>query len=148
MNYFLIVIIVQLFWSFGVTGIAYAIALSPGEQLNYVSLFTNDSTANTLQDFPETIETNTQNQFKIPLVDMATLVFYTGNLIVDLVANFITAFGQMFNLLISGFLFLIPNIDPTISQLFQTFILVLTGVIYVWGFVTTIFSSRSGTPVS
>ena len=140
LDFFLVVVMVQLFWSFGVTTLAYVL---PTDQLTYSDMFVTDSTAGSLNTFGQKVQASTQNQMTIPAADVATLIFYSGNLIIDLILNFVTAFGQMFNLILHGVFLFIP-INATVFTQLQLFIMVLAGVLYVVGFVNTLIGLRSG----
>ena len=45
-----------------------------------------------------------ENQYRIPVLDLGALIFYSGNFIADLVINFVFAVPGMINLLVGNFL--------------------------------------------
>src|SRR3990172_7240849 len=77
---------INLFWAFAVTLL---VATVPSNYLSPVSIYVSSGSADTLNELGGQLETNIQNQLNLPLIDAAALVFYTGNLIVDLLLNFL-----------------------------------------------------------
>ena len=140
LGFFGSVILFQLFWSAVVTGYTYVI---PSDQLVFVQLFTNSSTATTLQTVAPIVEENIQNQLKLPLIDAATLIFHSGNLIISLILNFLAAIPEMIILIFHGLFMFIP-INPQLQVVFKLFILVAGMLLYIISFVGAITTLRSG----
>lgn len=140
LNFFITVLMVQLFWSAGVT--LYANSL-PIDSLDRVQLFSSDSTANTLKTIGPKVQTNIGNQLNLSPLDAVTLIFYSGNLIIDLILNFMSAVPQMFVLVLVGFNTFVPVAGSAMETL-KLFFFILVGVLYIIGFVTAITSLRSG----
>jgi len=134
------VILFQLFWSVAITGYSLVI---PAEELQFVTLFTEDSTATTLQTTAPIVERSVQNQVSLPLIDAATLIFYSGNLIMSLILNFLTAIPQMAILGLNA-LFLFVPINPQLQTIFKLFILVGGTILYIISFISAITTLRSG----
>ena len=111
LDFFVYVLMVQLFWSFAVTMLIYAVPLQYSVA---VTLFTTDPTASTLTTISPSVQTNIENQLSLQLIDIATLIYYSGNLIIDLILNFLGAVPQMFNLLIQALSIFVP-IDAVLS---------------------------------
>lgn len=59
----------------------------------------------------EDIQSTTQSQLNIPLIDLGALVFYSGNILIDWIVNFFTAIPSMVTLLLAlfGMLFSIDS---------------------------------------
>lgn len=144
LDFFIYVLMVQLFWSFAVTSLIYVV---PGEYAVAVTLFTSDPTASTLTTISPSVQTNIENQLQLQLIDIATLIYYSGNLIIDLILNFLGAVPQMFALLIQAFSIFVP-VDSELLGVFKFYIIVLVQILYIIGFVTTITSLRSGTSIA
>lgn len=143
-NFFVFVIMVQLFWSFGATTFAYTL---PDNQLQYVTIYTGHSTASTLQDVSIDVEENIESQVELPVIDAVTLIMFTGNLLVDLILNFLTAVPAMFILLIEGITLFIP-IEATLLGTFKMLLWVTATVLYVIAIATTIANMRSSQGVN
>lgn len=135
-KYFETLIIMQLFYAFAVTVIVYSM---PADTVNYISVF---QTNVDLEGTSVKIQENLQKQMDIPVVDLGALVFYSGNIFVDLLLNFMTAIPQMFSLLLTG-LFTFLNIDAYIAtqlKLFTTTLLTITYVLMLLKFIMQIRS--------
>ena len=132
---------VQLFWALGIT---LMVATIPAAHLEPVSLFVNASGSDTLETLGPQLEENLQNQIDLPLVDIAALVFYSGNLIVDLVLNFFTAIPQMFTLLLDGLFILMPNIAADIQIYLKLFVGTIISVMYFLGLISFLSKSKAG----
>jgi len=132
---------VQLFWALGIT---LMVATIPAAHLEPVSLFVNASGSDTLETLGPQLEENLQNQIDLPLVDVAALVFYSGNLIVDLVLNFFTAIPQMFTLLLDGLFILMPNIAADIQIYLKLFVGTIISVMYFLGLISFLSKSKAG----
>jgi hypothetical protein len=132
---------IQLFWALGITLL---VATIPAAHLTPVTLFVDSSGADTLETIGPELESNLQNQVNLPLINAAALVFYSGNLIVDLVLNFFTAIPQMFTLLLEGFFMLVPNINPVVQTYFKLFVFTIISVMYFLGLISFLSKSRSG----
>jgi len=135
------ILTIQLFWAFGITLL---VATIPAADLTPVSLFVNSSGADTLESIGPELEANLENQVNLPIIDAATLVFYSGNLIVDLALNFITAVPQMFTLIVEGFFMLVPNITPDVQTYLKLFVFTIISVMYFLGLISFLSKSRSG----
>lgn len=123
-KYFETLIIMQLFYAFAVTIIVYSL---PPDTVNYINVFQTDVN---LQNTSVKIQENIQKQMDIPVVDLGALVFYSGNIFVDLLLNFMTAIPQMFSLLLTG-LFTFLNVDAYIATQLKLFVTTLLTIIYV-----------------
>lgn len=132
---------VQLFWSFGVTMLVHAL---PADVVNSAALFSDNETADTLTEIGPIVEEKVTNQLQVQPLDIVTLIFYSGNLLIDLILNFVTAVPQMFVLIVAAFNLIVP-MDPDQLSLLKLYVLTVAGVLYIVGFVTTITQLRSGT---
>ena len=99
-------------------------------------MFTTSQGHDTMDTLGPKIESNLGSQLRLPLIDAAALVFYSGNLVVDLLMNFMTAIPQMFTLLVEGIFTLMP-IDANLQKYVKLFVLFgnfILGVVFgsVW----------------
>ena len=135
-----IVLTVQLFWSFGITILVSTI---PSAQLPYISLFTDAANSDTLSTLGTEIQGNLQSQLDLPIVDFGSLVFYSGNLVIDLALNFFFAIPELFTLLMSG-VFIFAPIDITLQFWVKTFAFTLIAALYFLGLINFLTTMRSG----
>lgn len=99
MTVFKAVIILQLFFSFAVTGFT---QFMPADSLPYVTSFSDVSGRINITSTGEQISEGLSKQTNIPILDLGALVFYSGNILLDLLLNFAFAIPEMLGLLIFG----------------------------------------------
>lgn len=141
MAMFKVLLIVQLFYGFGITLSTYTL---PSDSLIHVTAF-NDIGGETydMQSIKTQVEEAVEQQTSIPVVELGALVFYSGNILVDLILNFMFAVPSMINLLIGGLMFLI-SIPTDIMLNVQIFSGVLISVLYFIGVLQLLIGIRSG----
>lgn len=132
------ILIMQAFFSISVTALAYSL---PADTLNYVYIFKDEADRYNLQSISEEMQEGLTQQTKMPIIELGSLIFYSGNLIVDLLLNFAFAIPAMFGLLING-LSILLNIDAVLFMYVQLFTTVLITVIYLLGIVQTLINLR------
>jgi len=106
-NYFMTIIIVSAFYSLFITTAIYSLDTSPvniGIIISFQGDEVNLDYGETSQEFQSAI--NTQKSFGG--ADLAALALFSGNIVLDLTANFIFAFPNMISLLITGVFMLVP----------------------------------------
>lgn len=106
-NYFLTIIIVSAFYSLFITTAVYNLEDSPvniGIIIAFEESGVNIDYGETSQEFQSAI--NTQKGFGT--ADLAALALFSGNIVLDLSANFLFAFPNMISLLITGVFLLVP----------------------------------------
>lgn len=136
-----VIIFVQLFYSFSITVVAYSL---PSDQIHHVDIFSGVTDQVNIQDTALELQNNIQSQASIPLIDIGALVFFSGNIILDMLLNFLTALPQMFVMLINGFeiLFHIPTMIKIQLQILLTTVVMAMFVIMVLQLLTNIRSGR------
>lgn len=139
-DYFAKALWVQLFYSFAMTILVYSMAMFV--PLNQVELFTNNVGPG-VDDIAEDIEGSFENQFNIPVVDLGSLVFFSGNILADLILNFITAIPNMVNILISAFFLFIP-VEAQLQTNIKIFIVVALTIGYMLGTLAFLANMRTG----
>jgi len=139
------ILMVQLFFAFGVSVLAYA--LDPMISSDQVIL-QYSTTASSMQNVTDKLSATTQNQLKISVVDLGALVFYSGNILVDLLLNFMTALPSIVTLIIGGFFMLFGGDAFIVAQL-KAFIYIILTALYFLGLLSFILEIRSGvrTPI-
>jgi hypothetical protein len=132
---------VQLFYGFGITLLAYSL---PTETVNLINTYEGPRDNLDVEDISETIESNLQSQLNIPIVDIGSLVFFSGNILIDMVINFFTAIPSMLTIAISSFFMFFP-VDAFIATQIKLLFWVFAAIIYFIAFLSFIMSLRSGT---
>jgi len=138
-DYFQRALWVQLFYSFSITILVYGLAAMGSVET--VSLFT-DNIGPDIEQIGDDINQNFDEQLNIPVVDLGSLVFFSGNLVIDLLLNFITAIPNMVNILISAYFLFVP-VEAQLQTEIKEFILVALTVMYTLGLVGFLARSRS-----
>ena len=140
MELFKIVILIQLFYSFAITIL---VSSMPAESLNYVTAFSDITDEINLESVSSDVQSSLTSQTEIPVIDVGSLIFFSGNILLDLLLNFAFAIPQMLGLLISGLLLLI-NVDSTIYITVELFTGVLVVVMYFIAIIQLIAGLRTG----
>lgn len=136
---FTVLIVVMLFYSFSITLISYAI---PDSAKVYITDFSNSNTTN-FEGISTELESGLTKQTNIPVIDIGALVFYSGNLLIDLLLNFAYALPQMAGYLIHG-IELLLNLDTYIFVYVESFMAVLMTALYFIGLIQLLAGIRSG----
>lgn len=138
-RYFIYILMIQAFYGFGITALGYGLA--PFYDNMYVMGQFENKTMN-INDISDKIDTTVSNQINIPLYDLGALVFYSGNILLDLMINFIFAVPSMFTILISAFS--IPfMLDAYLMSQVKLFIYTLMSILYLMSLLVFILNIRS-----
>lgn len=140
MNAFKGIILAQLFFSFAITIMAYA---TPAGALVYVDSFTGLAEDISLNSTATDIQDSLEQQTNIPVVEVGALIFYSGNILLDLLLNFTFAVPEMIGLILHGIVQLV-SIDTYIWAVVQMFATVATLALYLIGLIEMLTSVRSG----
>jgi len=143
MSLFKVIILVQLFFSVGLTMYIYAMPTGADSEVGMLQGSTNIDLESTSEDIQDSLE----RQTNIPVIDIGALVFYSGNIILDMVLNFMFAIPEMLTLLIGGIMRLI-NLDSFLMTQIQLFITVIISAMYMLGAIQFIASIRSGRDIA
>jgi len=134
------VIWVQLFYAVAIVLFTHNM---PGSSVHYVEWYSDSTATIDLESVGSQVEDSLRAQADIPVIELGALVFYSGNIILDLLANFAFAIPAMLGLLVEGFTRLF-SIDGFIAIQVQLFASVLILVMYVIGLVQLVAGIRSG----
>lgn len=126
MSEFKVMLVVMLFYSTCITLITYAM---PTESIHYVSSFSSLANDANLENVSAQIQDSITQQTRIPIIELGALVFYSGNIVIDLLLNFAFALPEMLGLLINGIMLLL-NVDSYIFAVVQLFASVAMVVLY------------------
>lgn len=140
MNLFRVVIIVQLFYAFAITLVAYGL---PEDARSYSTAYSDLADQISLQSVGSEVETSLQSQTDIPVIELGALVFYSGNILLDLLLNFAFAIPQMIAMIVNGIMTLL-SIDTYMFAVVQLFFSVVIMVMYFLGIMELITNLRSG----
>lgn len=140
MTWFKITLIMMLFYSISITIITYAI---PASSLDYVTSFSDLAGDIDLDDVSSEVQDSVESQTQLPIVELGALVFYSGNILIDLILNFAFAIPEMIALIMTGLMMLI-SIDTQIVASIQLFFSVTVIVIYFISIIQLLTGIRSG----
>ena len=120
--------------------VAYAM---PADARHYVSIYSDLSENIDLEGTSNLIQESITRQTNLPVIELGAMIFYSGNIVIDLLLNFAFAIPQMLGLFVNG-VFTVFNIDSYIFAIVQLFASV---AVIVWYFITLIqllTNTRSG----
>ncbi|MEE9364822.1 MAG: hypothetical protein V3U92_19650 [Cellulophaga sp.] len=132
-------------YSFCTTTIIYALPDEIIENYQFSwseDLFDVEKSTSTSNQIQTDIKDIVEKERKAPFVNTVTLIFYSGNLVVDLLLNFITALPSMVILLVSAFMFLF-NVDSYLALQIKMTIGAILTVTYLAGLINVLVSFRS-----
>lgn len=142
MDVFKGIIIMQLFYAVAVTLIAVAL---PASSLNYVTGFSDAGTSINVEGVASEVQGSLTQQTDIPVIELGALVFYSGNILIDLLVNFVTALPQMIMLLVNGIMMLFGNgLNNLVMVYIELFASVIINVMYFIGLMQLLTGIRSG----
>ncbi len=144
-NLLKLIFIMSAVYAFGMTIFVHAL---PSDTLTQVDPFSNFAQTISLTNLSQQVESNVEQQTNIPLIEVGALIFFSGNIFLDLVLNFVFAIPQMIILFISGFQLIGFNIDGTLLIALQLLISVLISVLYFVGVIELILNIRSGRQIA
>lgn len=133
---------VSLFYGFAITALVYGLCDgSYADPCSYVSGFASEGAD--LAGVGSEVEGALTRQTNLPVVELGALLFYSGNIFLDLILNFLTAVPQMFGLLVTGIMMLF-NFDSGIVNIVQVFVTVSATVFYIIACIVMLTNVRSG----
>jgi hypothetical protein len=144
-NIFKIILVVMLFYSFATTVIAYSL---PESAVEYTDAFTNFQGGNvSMEGISNDVQESLEQQTDIPVIELGALVFYSGNILLDLLVNFAFAIPGMLSALLNGILYLV-GIDAILAYHLQAFLTAVMVALYFFALIQLITGLRSGQRVS
>ncbi len=141
LKYIVMIVMIQLFYGFGMTLLAYAL---PTATIDMINAYSGPSADLDMVGISDTIESNLRSQLDIPIVDIGAVVFFSGNILMDLIINFFTAIPSMITLAFTSFFMLFP-VDAFIATQIKIVVWVFATIVYFIAFLSFIMSIRSGT---
>jgi hypothetical protein len=140
MDMFKTVIMIMLFYSVSITLISYAM---PAGSHDFVTSFNDVGLSIDLETVSGQVQDSLEDQTSIPVIELGALVFYSGNILIDLLLNFMFAIPQMIALLTNGALRLF-GLDGQIVGIIQMFGSVAFTILYFIGIIQLLTGIRSG----
>jgi hypothetical protein len=144
MNLFKIIILIQLLYGIGITGYT---QILPEDSLNYVTSFSDLGNEIDFNTISSEVEDSLERQTNIPVIELGALVFYSGNILIDLIMNFAFAIPQMLILLMNG-IFSLMSVDAVLLGYVQLFISTTISVLYLIGIIELLTGLRSGRSIA
>lgn len=139
-NLFRTMLLVQLFFSFAMTAIVYYI---PDDAKNLVTSFSDVAGDIDLDTVGTEVQDALTRQTNIPVIDVGALVFYSGNILLDLMLNFAFAIPEMLGLIIYGLQSII-TMPAYMVALTELFVGVTVISLYFISLIQLITGIRSG----
>jgi hypothetical protein len=137
---FKVMMTAQVFWSFVFTMLLYTTPVADQNQLAWITM---SSGTTDLATIGTSFEAAVTNQTNIPIVEIGALLFYSGNIIIDLLLNFAFAIPQMFSILLN-LLFLVIPLPNLIAKGVTLFIMAMISIAYAMGILQFVTNLRSG----
>ena len=117
----------------------------PDDTLNYVSIARPEHDVN-LDTIAKDIQESAEKQMDIPLLDMGALVFYSGNIVVDLILNSLFAIPEMISIIVNIFLNFFA-VNAYVATYAKLLIWAVISAVYIISILAFIMNIRSGSPV-
>lgn len=141
MNVLKVIIVIQLFYAIAITMVAYAL-VGTGAAAQ-ITPFSDPADQIDIASVSGELEDSIQRQIDIPAVEVGALVFYSGNILLDLLMNFVNAIPHMIMSVLNAFELLF-NFDTFIMASIQTFMNVIIMVMYFIACIQLLAGIRSG----
>ncbi len=136
---FTTLLLVQLFWSLGVSLI---VPNMPNASSNQVVMFTNSNNTIELGTLQSSIKSGITDQQNIPLLEVGALVFYSSATILNIMINFFTAIPQMVTLLMAVMFLFIP-LSTGLQITLQAWVFGIVTVLYFVALFTFLMGTRT-----
>ena len=139
MDYFKVVLIGQLFYSFAVVILAYSI---PTGMQHYVTSFTDIGSGFSINDTTTKVQESLSRTQNIPVIELGAMIFYSGNILIDLLINFIFAVPSMISLFVGGICNLF-SLDAFLTATLTSLGMAMTTIMYIIGLLQLVTNVRS-----
>jgi len=130
---------IQLFLGLSMTLVVHAL---PSDTLEYAQIFSPEHTID-MGSTTQSIEDSLQKQTNVPVLDVGALVFYSGNILIDLFLNFFFAIPEAISILVNAF-FMVAPVEAFIATQIKLFIFAIITIIYLFVMFQFIAGIRSG----
>ena len=140
LTWFKTIMLVQLFYALAISMLVYSM---PADTLTHVTSFSDVTDTVNLNSTALLVQESLESQTEIPIIEIGALVFYSGNIMIDLLLNFAFAIPQMIGMLFNGIQRLL-NIDGYLFAAVELFFAVLMVAMYFIGIIQLLTGIRSG----
>ena len=140
MDTFKVILIIQAFFSLSITLLAHGL---PASSLNYVEGYELVADKYNITGGEQELSGGLASQKNAPIIELGALVFYSGNILIDLITNFIFAIPEMLGLFIAGIGALF-NFEPFFLAQVEIMAAGLILSLYILGLIQLLTSIRSG----
>jgi len=143
-DYFVAIIVFQLFFGAGISMLAYSLPSDP-QGISYTVLAEPKHEIN-IKTVGQDLKDSAEQQVNLPLVDLGALVFYSGNIVMDMVLNSVFAVPEVVTLgfdIVMGYF----PIDVTLQNYIKIVIFAVIMALYVIGILAFVMNMRSGAPI-
>lgn len=130
-------LLVQIFFGVAVTLLVMALPLSG----NQVAWFSNSNGVMNFTTTATTIQSSMENATKIPLLDFGSLVFYSSNILFNLMINVVFAVPEMLSIFLTILFFFIP-IDYSLQIVIKTLFIAIVSILYYIVLISFITGTR------
>jgi hypothetical protein len=139
LGYFVAIVMISLLYGFGSTILTYA--LNPyGVNSNILNSFSSPS-AN-ITNITNNVQSNLQSQMKIPIVGDLSLIFYSGNIMVDMIMNTFLALPEIITIIVNVLINFVV-VDAYLGMELKIIILANVTVVYVINIIAFLLQIRS-----
>ena len=132
-------IIVMIFFSVSVNGINYYL---PADVRDGLDPYTDVASHMNVTGIDQQLQASLQKQTKIPIVELGAMIFYSGNIFIDLLMNFAFAIPEMLSILVYGILQIL-NVETELVKMIVTFSQISLTAIYVISLIQMVVGIRS-----
>lgn len=135
---FKLFLVISLLYSFFMTGITYALPDAANDQ---ISLFVPTHSVD-LEDYADEVRDKADQSMVMPMIDLGALIFFSGNLLIDLMLNMLFAVPEMVMILVSGLMYFAP-IDPFLATQIKVFVFAIIALFYIIAIFALLINARS-----
>ena len=136
-------LLVQMFYALAVTLL---VPLIPGVASAQLVTYTDGTGVVNMVTLAQSLQSGVTNQQSVPLLNLGTLIFYSANIIVNLMVNFFTAIPQMLTIFVDGLFHIFP-IAATLQNGIKVTFITIVSIIYFIVIFSFIMSAVSGRQV-
>jgi hypothetical protein len=130
-----------MFYSFAVSVF---VPMIPNAQQYQVVTYTDARGVVNFSTLGTTMESAVSSQSTVPFLELGALIFFSSNILINLVLNFITAIPQMLTWLIAGLFEFLP-FNQTIQISVKTIFIAMGTILYYLLFILYILGVRTQT---
>lgn len=140
LKFLVIMLVVQLFFSAGINAFIYAL---PDSQKVYAYGYSEVGSEISSVNITSQVQKSITRQTNIPILDAGALLFYSGNILLDLFMNFVFAIPEMIALVFQAIMDLF-SIDIYLTHIMQIFISTIVMLYYFIAAIQLIIGIRTG----